>query len=148
MFTKTSLALVGVLATTQLAGADTLSGWGTRDWQTFHSNFMGEVKRLPDGSLTGHFTLITFNDNEDTVFCRYLRFRPNRITGASWQFYGEGVCISASSGGYYPVTNHFAIIDYGSPGTGVDYIDVNYLGPIGPSVPGGFLNSGDMTYTP
>ena len=128
--------------------APNLSGWGTRDWTTYHSSFIGNVTLQPDGTLTGHFTIITSNDGEETVFCRYLRFSPTRIAGGGWLFDGYGVCISESSGGYYSVANRFAIGDYGSPGVGIDYIDVNYYGAVGPSVPGGFLNSGDLISAP
>jgi hypothetical protein len=144
------LALTTLLSTAAAgtAAADNLSGWGTRDWTTFHSTFMGDVTKNPNGTVTGHFTIITHNDGEETVFCRYLRFRENRIGGGGWNFDGWGVCISESSGGYYPVHNRFAIVDYGTPGAGVDYIDVNYYGPVGPSVPGGFIQTGDLISVP
>ena len=152
---RTAPRTVGVtlaLALTAVAGAaaasPNLSGWGTRDWNTWHSSVIGDVTLQPDGSITGHFTIITFNDGEDTVFCRYLRFRPLRISGGGWAFDGYGVCLSESSGGYYPVSNRFAIGDYGSPGAGIDYIDVNYYGPVGPSVPGGYIQTGDLIVTP
>lgn len=150
--TSTHLALAAALSVTAVAAAaeaaPTLSGWGTRDWQTYHSSFMGQVSLQANGSLTGHFTIITSNDGEDTVFCRYLRFRPTRIGGGGWVFDAWGVCLSESSGGYYSVSNRFAIVDYGSPGAGIDYIDVNYYGAVGPSVPGGYLDSGDLISTP
>lgn len=150
--TSTALALVAALSVTAVAAAaeaaPNLQGWGTRDYTTFHSTFMGDVTLQPNGELTGHFTIITSNDGEETVFCRYLRFRPTRIAGGGWVFDGFGVCISESSGGYYPVSNRFAIGDYGTPGVGVDYIDVNYYGPVGPSVPGGYLVTGDLISTP
>lgn len=143
---QTTLALAAVLATASAAAADTLDGYGTRDWNNFHSQFMGHIEQQPDGSLKGNFTIITMNDGEDTVYCRYLRFRPTKIGGGSWIFDGFGQCLSASSGGYYAVSNRFVIIDYGAGPN--DYIDVNYYGPVGPSVPGGNLQSGDMTSTP
>jgi hypothetical protein len=124
-----------------------LSGGGARDWTTFHSSFTGNLTHNADGTLTGHFTIVTANDGEDTVYCRYLRVRPTRVRGGSWIFDGFGQCLSASSGGYYAVSNRFVMIDYGSPGT-LDYIDVNYYGPVGPSVPGGNLQSGDLISTP
>lgn len=144
---KTALALATVLSLTTIAHADNLSGWGTRDWTTFHSSFMGDVTLNPDGTLTGHFTIVTNNDGEGLVVCRYLRFRPTRIGGGSWIFDGFGQCLSASSG-YYAVSNRFVMIDYGTPGANVDYIDVNYYGPVGPSVPGGYIQSGDLISTP
>lgn len=147
---RTTLALAAVLTlgAAGTAAAENLSGWATRDWMNFHSTFMGDVTKNPNGTLTGHFTIITENDGEDTVFCRYLRFREIRIAHHSWQFEGWGVCLSASSGGYYPVHNRFTLIDYGTPGAGVDYVDINYYGPVGPSVPGGYIQTGDMTYVP
>lgn len=146
----TSLAVLTAVSLTAAAAhaAPNLSGWGTRDWTTFHSTFIGDVTLNPDGTLTGHFSITTANDGEDLVFCRYLRFSPTRITGTGWVFDGYGVCLSASSGGYYAVSNRFAIADYGTPGVGVDYIDVNYYGPVGPSIPGGYLQSGDLVHTP
>jgi hypothetical protein len=38
--------------------------------------------------------------------------------------------------------------DNGSPGAGVDVIDVNFLGPGGVAIPGGVLSSGDLAVTP
>lgn len=144
-FALTALLTVGAAGT---AAAENLSGWGTRDWTTFHSSFMGDVTKNPDGTVTGHFTIVTENDGEEMVVCRYLRFRENRIGGGFWNFDGWGVCLSPSSGGYFSVHNRFAIIDFGTPGVGVDYIDVNYYGPVGPSVPGGYLQSGDLISVP
>ncbi|MBZ0234647.1 MAG: hypothetical protein K8M05_20105 [Deltaproteobacteria bacterium] len=146
----TAFALTGLLslAAAGTAAAENLSGWATRDWNNFHSSFMGDVTRNPNGSVTGHFTIITFNDGEETVYCRYLRFREIRIVNNSWQFEGWGVCLSASSGGYYPVHNRFTLIDYGVPGAGADYVDINYYGPVGPSVPGGFIQTGELTAIP
>ncbi len=155
MFAKHSiLALAAVLSITAFAEraeagpVATLSGWGTRDWTTYHSSFMGQVDLQPDGSLTGHWTIITFNDGDETKFCRYLRFKVNKIVGNAWNFDAYGVCISASSNGYYSVSNRIALVDYGTPGANVDYIDINYYGPVGVSVPGGYLNSGDLISVP
>jgi len=145
MFTKTALALATVLSLTAVAEADNLSGWGTRDWTTFHSSFMGDITLKPNGTLEGHFTIITNNDNEEQVVCRYLRFKPTRIGNGSWIFDGWGQCLSESTG-YYAVSNRFVIIDYGAGPN--DYIDVNYYGAVGPSVPGGNLQSGDMISVP
>jgi hypothetical protein len=36
----------------------------------------------------------------------------------------------------------------GSPGAGVDGIDVNFLGASGVAIPGGVLSSGDLILTP
>jgi len=155
MFTRhTVLALAAVLSITAFADRAeagpiaTLSGWGTRDWMTYHASFMGQVTLQSDGSLTGHWTIITFNDGEETKFCRYTRFTVNGIGGNGWSFDAYGVCISASSNGYYPVSNRIAIIDYGTPGTNVDYIDINYYGLVGVAVPGGYLQSGDLISAP
>ncbi|WP_437679695.1 hypothetical protein [Sorangium sp. So ce131] len=120
----------------------TLSGWGVRG----HASFMGSVSQQADGSLRGHFTIIIHNPGEAPVTCRYLRFRPRTVSGGSWSFDGHGTCWS--SGGTFAAANHFAFSDLGSPGAGVDAVDVNYYGPVGVSIPGGFFDDGDIVYTP
>lgn len=141
----TMAAGLAVTAFTSPAAAGplpTLSGWGVRDY----GSFMGSVSQQADGSLRGHFTIVIHKPGEDPVTCRYLRFRPNVVSGASWNFDGYGTCWS--SGGTFAAANRFVLVDYGSPGAGVDYVDVNYYGAVGVSIPGGYFNDGDIVYTP
>ncbi|MGK3998434.1 hypothetical protein [Sorangium sp. So ce1024] len=141
----TMAAGLAVTAFTSPAAADslpTLSGWGVRG----NASFMGSVSRQADGSLTGHFTIIIHNPGEAPVTCRYLRFRPRTVSGGSWSFDGHGTCWG--SFGAFAASNRFAFSDLGSPGAGVDAVDVNYYGAVGVSIPGGFFDDGDIVYTP
>jgi hypothetical protein len=147
---KTPLLALTLVASATFAHAtpgDQLSGGGTRDWGIYHSSFVGNLKHNADGTLTGNYTIVTDNDGDETAWCRFLRFRPIQIANKSWIFEGWGQCYRLSTG-YYQVHNRFVIIDYGTPGAGVDYIDVNYYGAVGPSVPGGFIQTGDLISTP
>jgi len=87
------------------------------------------------------------NDGEEQVVCRYQRFKRNLVQRNSWNFDAWGVCYAESTG-YYSVSNRVVLIDYGTPGPGVDYVDINFYGPVGVSVPGGYINDGEWTYVP
>lgn len=148
---KNLIALATVLGISTLSAAaiagPKLSGWGTRDLGTHHSSFMGSLALQVDGTVTGHLTIVVDNDDEEQVVCRYLRFRKNSIQRHSWNFDAFGVCFSESTG-YYAVSNRVVLIDYGTPGAGVDYVDINFYGPVGVSVPGGYIDDGEWTYAP
>jgi hypothetical protein len=136
---------ISALSTDAFAAPPKLSGWGTRDLGTHHSSFMGSLELQANGAVTGHLTIVLNNDGEEQVVCRYLRFRQNAIQRNSWNFDAFGVCFSASTG-YYSVSNRVVLIDYGSPGAGIDYVDINFYGPVGVSVPGGYIDDGEWTY--
>ncbi|WP_044964057.1 MULTISPECIES: hypothetical protein [Sorangium] len=53
-----------------------------------------------------------------------------------------------TSGGAFAAANRFTFSDLGSPGAGVDAVDVNYYGAVGVAIPGGFFDDGDIVYTP
>ena len=107
---------------------------------------MGSITRQADGSLTGHFTIVLDGGDQQPTVCRYLSFQPLHINGGSWELDASGSCW----GQYGPFTaaNHFYLADHGSPGAGVDAIDVNYYGSTGVAIPGGVLDDGDLTFTP
>jgi hypothetical protein len=137
-------ALIAAIATPALA--DTISGWGTRDLGSHHSTFTGSITEHPDGSLTGHFTILTHNDGEEPTACRYLRFLPNLRGSSLSNFNAYGVCWTPS--GTFAAENRIVLVDGGTPGAGVDYIDVNYLGATGVSIPGGFIDDGEFVLAP
>jgi hypothetical protein len=121
---------------------NTLSGWGERSG----TRFMGSITRQADGSLKGKLTLVfDYGDNQPTV-CRYLSFQPLNINGGSWVFNAQGTCWGQY--GSFPAANRFYLADNGSPGAGVDAVDVNYYGSTGVAIPGGFFSDGDITFTP
>lgn len=144
----TALALLTGAAVTSLtapAAANPLpqlSGWGVRG----DASFMGTIIQRTDGGLSGTFTIVILHAGEPPVTCRYTQFTPLQVNGSTWIFDGTGTCWGQY--GPFAVSNHFAFIDYGSPGAGNDYVDVNYYGPIGVSIPGGRFDDGDITYTP
>lgn len=123
------------------AAASTLTGWGVRG----DSSFMGTVKQDSTGALSGHFTIVVTAPGQDPVLCRYYKFKAHYNNSVA-PFDGYGTCWTG--GNKFDAANRFAIGDYGSPGAGVDYIDVNYYGPVGVSIGGGFFDDGDITVIP
>jgi hypothetical protein len=129
-------------STSALASAGHVSGWGTRAGFTFG----GDVQIAADSSVSGHFTIIQDLPDGLHQSCRYTRLYRGDVSRGQAQFYGTGVCHGPY--GWYTSQNFFTIVDHGSPGTGVDTIDVNFLGVAGISIPGGVLASGDLSVTP
>jgi hypothetical protein len=138
-------ALVGLVAATSAsaAGPWQVSGWGTRNEFTFG----GQVVIQPTGDVAGHFTIVIDLPDGTHSACRYLRFYRGSVYRNVATFYGDGRCYSPTYG-WYTSTNQFTVHDNGSPGAGVDVIDVNFLGASGVAIPGGVLSSGDLTLTP
>ena len=118
----------------------TMSGWGVRG----DASFMGTVRHHTDGAMDGHFTIVVHKAGEEPTLCRYFSFRPLTIYPGGWSFEATGTCYT--KGISFPAQNRISIGDNGSPGA--DYIDVNYYGAVGVSIPGGVLDEGDIVYTP
>jgi hypothetical protein len=125
------------------AGPWQVSGWGTRNEFTFG----GQVVIQPTGDVAGHFTIVIDLPDGTHSACRYLRFYRGSVSRNVATFYGDGRCYSPTYG-WYTSVNQFTVQDNGSPGAGVDGIDVNFLGATGVAIPGGVLSSGDLTITP
>lgn len=119
-----------------------VSGWGKRGAFVFG----GEVSIAPSGDVAGQFTIVIDEPNGTHGSCRYHRFWSGSASGASAVFSGLGYCHGPN--GWYYSTNRFAITNVGSPGAGVDTIDVNLLSAIGVAIPGGTLDSGDLYVGP
>jgi hypothetical protein len=125
-----------------LSPSNTLSGWGQRG----DARFMGSITYQANGSLQGKLTLVFDNGINQPTVCRYLSFQPLNINGGSWEFNAQGTCWSQY--GSAPAANRFSFADNGSPGAGIDTVDVNYYGSTGVAIPGGFFSDGDITFTP
>lgn len=144
----TALALLTGAAATTLAtpaAANTLpqlSGWGVRG----DASFMGTIVQQPRGALTGTFTIVILSPGAHPTTCRYTQFTPLQINGSSWSFDGTGTCWGQY--GPFAVANQFTFVDNGSPGAGLDIVDVNFYGPVGVAIPGGSFDDGDITVTP
>lgn len=138
-------ALVGLVTATAAfaSGPWQVSGWGTRNEFTFG----GQVDIQLSGAVSGHFTIVIDLPDGTHSSCRYLRFYRGSVSRNVATFYGDGRCYSPTYG-WYTSSNQFTVHDNGSPGAGVDVIDVNFLGSTGVAIPGGFLSSGDLSITP
>jgi hypothetical protein len=119
-----------------------VSGWGTRPGFAFG----GEVKIATDGTTVGEFTIVMDIDPTHHVSCRYHDFYRGQVSGNLATFMAKGSCIGPS--GPFTSFNNFGIADNGSPGAGLDKIDVNYFGATGIAIPGGLLVTGDLEVHP
>jgi hypothetical protein len=137
-----ALFTLGLAMPARAAGGGHVFGWGTRSAFAFS----GEVFIAASGAATGQFTIVEDVSPSQHLSCRYREFFHGLVTGHIAQFDAIGECIAPS--GPFKSVNHFSIIDNGSPGAGVDQIDVNFIGPSGISIPGGVLTSGDFDVTP
>jgi hypothetical protein len=138
-----ALASLMAAAAAFASGPWQVSGWGTRNEFTFG----GQVDIQPTGAVSGHFTIVIDLPDGTHSSCRYLRFYRGSVARNVATFYGEGRCYSPTYG-WYTSFNQFTVQDNGSPGAGVDVIDVNFLGSTGVAIPGGVLSSGDLAIAP
>jgi hypothetical protein len=121
-------------------GGSRPDGWGK--WEV-----AGTVVLNGGGGATGHFTIVRLlGGTFRPTVCRYDTFTNVSIAGDTATFDAEGVCRGENEFGdfEFAATNHFTIVDNGEPGTGVDTVDVNFLGPSGIAVPGGVIDSGNF----
>jgi hypothetical protein len=103
--------------------------------------FVGAVRSLPGGGATGRFQVVLHRDRMRIV-CRWDTFSNLDIVGSMASFDALGVCTGPF--GPFLADNHFTVWDNGEPGAGVDAIDVNMNVSPGITVPGGFIDGGNL----
>lgn len=132
-----------------------LTGSGSKDGFTL----AGYVDATGGGNGIGEFTVIVHRDSPDasagtavtSAICKYTAFDNLVLSGGTATFHSVGDCTVLRADGSqssFPSDNTFGIVDNGSPGPGVDTVDVNFSGASGISVPGGFLNDGNFVVQP
>jgi hypothetical protein len=124
-----------------------VTGGGTKD----QFSFAGRVILTSRESAKGHFVIIVHHDvpdgNNVAATCVYKKFDQVTISGNTASFHSVGKCtllVNDGSKVKFTSDNVFGIVDNGEPGTGTDTIDVNFLGPSGIAIPGGFLSGGNF----
>lgn len=123
-------------------GPNTFFGKGTRGDATLG----GTITLAANGTASGAFVLYLTPVNDSATACRYAKFGAFEIDGNLVSFNAQGACTSVSVDGVvvnYTGTNAFSFT-LGN-GNEIDGVDVNMSGPVGITVPGGLLDSGDFS---
>lgn len=120
------------------AGTRTVSGWARRGDFTLSGNLAYDGKRA-----TGAFVLLVYPGTPGGASCHFDRFDTVSFGPSSAVFDGFGECTSMPANGKltrYAVHSRFTLVDAER-----DTIDVNMIGKGGVTVPGGTLDSGEIT---
>ena len=118
-------------------------------------SIVGWVKIQSSGRVKGNFLIVVHRDEPEfttaAAVCTYRIFDNVVIDGNRATFHSVGSCVSlTTTGGRQSFTsdNTFTIVDNGSPGPGLDAIDVNFAGASGVAVPGSLLVNGNFIVVP
>ncbi len=118
-------------------------------------SIVGWVKILNNGRVKGNFLIVVHRDEPEfttaAAVCTYKAFDNVVINDNRATFHSVGSCVSlTTTGGRESFTsdNTFTIVDNGSPGPGVDAIDVNFAGAGGVAIPGSLLVNGNFIVVP
>lgn len=145
-------ALVLVAAST---GDALAQNYVTGSANTDGFSLVGYVHQLGGGGGAGHFMIVVHRDTPENgmtaAVCEYTKFTNVFIANRVARFRSLGSCLGlTTTGGLVAFTsdNVFGIADNGTPGAGVDTVDVNFLGAGGVAVPGSLLVDGNFIVRP
>lgn len=147
----TALVMLPVFSVDALA-----QGFVTGSANTDGFSIVGVVNARGNGKGSGFFTIIVHRDTPEgataAAVCEYKHFDTVVISGNTATFHSVGACqVLTTTGDTQPFIsdNTFTIIDNGTPGAGVDIVDVN-AAPSPPfiTIPGSFLVDGNFIVSP
>jgi hypothetical protein len=118
-------------------------------------SIIGVLNARGNGKGSGFFTIIVHRDTPEgataAAVCEYKHFDNVVISGNVATFHSVGSCqVLTTTGDTFPFTsdNTFAIVDNGTPGAGIDTVDVNGAGSAFITIPGSFLVNGNFIVNP
>ena len=151
----TTVVFTALLLLPTFAAEAAAQSYVTGSANTDGFSIVGWVKILNNGRVKGNFLIVVHRDEPEfttaAAVCTYKVFDNVVISGNRATFHSVGACVSlTTTGGRESFTsdNTFTIVDNGSPGAGVDAIDVNFAGASGVAVPGSLLVDGNFIVVP